>query len=109
MPNEDLRERARIEFAEELGREAPSDELLTLGAIKQKGGKTVHSWAVEGDLPPDYVIGSNTFEMEWPPRSGRKQIFPEVARAEFFSDSVARRKINPAQIELLDRLAALLE
>ncbi len=106
-PDEDLRTRAEIEFAEELGFSATGD-LLSLGAIKQKGGKTVHAWAIAGDLPDDFVLRSNTFELEWPPHSGRRQTFPEVDRAEFFPEDRARRKINPAQIELLDRLIALL-
>ena len=107
-PGEDLLTRARIEFAEELGFE-PEGDLVSLGWIKQKGGKTVHAWAFEGELPTDFVLRSNTFEMEWPPRSGRLQTFPEVDRAEFFSETTAREKINPAQVELLERLLAAVE
>jgi predicted NUDIX family NTP pyrophosphohydrolase len=106
-PGEDLLVRARIEFAEELGF-SPGGDLFSLGTIRQKGGKTVHAWASEGDLPKEFVLHSNTFELEWPPRSGRQQVFPEVDRAEFFSDALARQKINPAQVELLDRLVAIL-
>jgi predicted NUDIX family NTP pyrophosphohydrolase len=102
-PDEDLVARARIEFSEELGFPAEGD-LFSLGTIKQKGGKTVHAWAIEGYLPANFVLRSNTFELEWPPRSGRRQTFPEVDRAEFFPGDLARQKINPAQIELLDRL-----
>jgi predicted NUDIX family NTP pyrophosphohydrolase len=105
---EDLRERARIEFAEELGLPAPA-ELVELGSVKQKGGKTVYAWAVEGDLPPDFEISSNTFELEWPPRSGKMQSFPEVDRAAFFSLEEAKRKINPAQIAFLERLWDILK
>jgi predicted NUDIX family NTP pyrophosphohydrolase len=101
--DEDLLGRARIEFAEELGLE-PHGDFVPLGSIKQAGGKTVYAWAFEGDLPQDFVLRSNTFELEWPPRSGKHQIFPEIDRAEFFPEKVARRKINPAQVELLDRL-----
>jgi len=102
-PGEDLLERARIEFAEELGLE-PGGTCFALGEIRQKGGKTVHAWAVEGDLPDGFMLRSNTFELEWPPRSGKRQAFPEIDRAEFFPEELARRKINPAQREFLDRL-----
>ena len=100
---EDLLSRARTEFREELGIQATGD-LIELGSIKQKGGKTVHAWAFEGDLPRRFELKSNTFEMEWPPRSGNTKKFPEIDRAEFFSDANARRKINSAQIPFLDRL-----
>jgi predicted NUDIX family NTP pyrophosphohydrolase len=104
---ENLLERARIEFAEELGIEAAGD-WKELGSVKQKGGKTVHAWAFAGDLEDDFKPVSNTFEMEWPPRSGRKQPFPEVDRADFFRVEEARTKINAAQTVFLDRLIALL-
>ena len=106
---EDLRARARLEFEEELGIEPPASEWIELGTVKQKGGKTVHAWAVAGDLPRDFVLGSNTFTMEWPPRSGRTQEFPEIDRAEFFALELAKEKINQAQIEFIDRLVARLE
>ena len=105
---EELRERARLEFAEELGIEPPASEWIELGTIRQKGGKTVYAWAIEGDLPRDFVLASNTFVVEWPPRSGRTQEFPEVDRAEFFPIELARDKINEAQIAFLDRLVALI-
>jgi len=105
---EDLLERARKEFEEELGLAAPA-KCFPLGSIKQKGGKTVHAWAAEGDLPADFQCSSNTFEMEWPPRSAKRQSFPEIDRAEFFPEAIARRKINPAQALLIDRLRAVLE
>lgn len=101
--NEDLATRAKIEFEEELGF-APPDDWIALGSIKQKGGKTVHAWAFAGDLDPDFKLASNTFEIEWPPRSGRTQRFPEVDQAEFFPLEVAGTKINPAQVPFLDRL-----
>ena len=103
---EDLLTRARIEFEEELG-VVPSGHWIELGNIKQKGGKTVHAWAFEGDLKEDFKLKSNTFELEWPPRSGKTQEFPEVDKAQFFSFDEARRKINPAQVAFLDRLIAL--
>lgn len=104
-PNEDLLSRSRIEFAEELGF-APQGDYHPPGVIKQNGGKTVHAWTVEGDLPADFVLHSNTFELEWPPRSGGRQSFPEVDLAQFFPEALARQKINPAPAELLDRLRA---
>jgi predicted NUDIX family NTP pyrophosphohydrolase len=106
-PGEDLIERARIEFEEELGIKR-AGELLALGSVQQKGGKIVHAWAIEGDVPSDFVAKSNTFEIEWPPHSGKIQSFPEVDQARFFSLEEARRKINPAQRDFLDRLEELL-
>ncbi len=103
-PGEDLLDRARIEFTEELGFPPPAEDLLSLGEIRQKGGKTVFAWACTGDLPTGFVLRSNTFELEWPQRSGKRETFPEIDQAEFFPEQVARRKINPAQVELLDRL-----
>ena len=102
-PDEDLLSRARIEVEEELGIK-PSGNWIPLGSIKQKGGKTVHAWAVEGDLPEQFELKSNLFEIEYPPRSGKFRQFPEIDRAEFFPDQIARQKINPAQIPFLDRL-----
>jgi predicted NUDIX family NTP pyrophosphohydrolase len=105
---EDLLSRAKIEFHEELGIEVSEQDWLELGSIKQKGGKRVHAWAFEGDLPAGFVVGSNPFEMEWPPRSGRYQSFPEIDRAEFFSIEKAKEKINIAQVAFLDRLVKAL-
>jgi predicted NUDIX family NTP pyrophosphohydrolase len=105
-PGEDLLERARIEFEEELGIK-PSGEPVFLGTVRQKGGKTVHAWAIEGDLPANFEARSNTFQLEWPPRSGKFQSFPEVDRAQFFCREEAGRKINPAQKEFLDRVQEL--
>ena len=105
---EPLPETARREFAEEIGLTVAA-ELLPIGDIRQKGGKKVHAWAFEGDLPPDFVLTSNLFEVEWPPRSGRRQSFPEIDRAEFFPIAIARTKINAAQAEFLDRLLALMD
>ena len=75
--------------------------------MRQKGGKLVTAWALAGDLDPAQVV-SNTFELEWPPRSGRRQAFPEVDRAEWFGLEQARVKLLPAQVPFLDALAALL-
>lgn len=90
------------EFEEELGSRAEG-KFIELKPVTQKGGKVVHAWAVEGDLNPAH-IHSNTFEMEWPPRSGKFQTFPEVDRAEFFRMAEAREKINPAQWAFLEEL-----
>jgi len=97
------------EFEEELGVPAPvvPDELTELGSVRQKSGKVVTAWCAPGDLDVS-EIRSMTFTIEWPPRSGRLQAFPEVDRAEWLSLEQARVKLNPAQVELLDRLAALL-
>lgn len=101
---EDQLARARIEFREELGIEPDAAKLIDLGNVKQKGGKTVYAWAFEGDLPENFVVASNSFEIEWPPRSGRTQEFPEIDRAEFFPIEIATLKINPAQVPFLERL-----
>ena len=103
QPGEELLNRAQIEFEEELGI-APTGNYIPLGSITQKGGKTVHGWAFEGDLPKDFEVKSNPFQIEFPPRSGKFREFPEVDRAEFFADEIARRKINSAQIPFVDRL-----
>jgi predicted NUDIX family NTP pyrophosphohydrolase len=108
---EDPRRAAWREFEEELGSRPPAaseGEVLELGEVRQKAGKTVLAWAVAGDLDPEHIT-SNTFEMEWPPRSGRTQSFPEVDRAGWFGLAEARERINPAQVALLDRLEAALD
>lgn len=97
---------AKRELQEETGIVARAERYLELGAIKQKGGKLVRAWACEGEW--DGTLVSNDFELEWPPRSGRKRMFPEVDRAAFFTPDEARKKLNPAQVELLDRLLAAL-
>lgn len=96
---------ARREFREELGTDA-AGTLQPLGEIVQKGGKRVIAFALEGDFDVT-ALNSNTFEIEWPPRSGRVQAFPEVDRIEWMTLAVARKKILPGQAVLLDRLAAL--
>jgi predicted NUDIX family NTP pyrophosphohydrolase len=104
---EDLLEAAKREFQEELGLPVPIGELAELNSIRQAGGKTVHAWAVEGDIDVSRVV-SNTFEMEWPPHSGNKQSFPENDKTEWFSLSEAAKKINPGQVEFLRQLAQIL-
>jgi predicted NUDIX family NTP pyrophosphohydrolase len=109
-PGEDLLTRAQIEFEEEVGLRPESFQgWIELGSIKQKGGKIVHAWAFEGDLPESFEVKSNLFEMEWPLGSGRRQSFPEVDQAKFFTEAVARRKLKPAQVPLLDRLRAAIK
>jgi len=97
---EDALEAAKREFAEEVG-SIPELHPIPLNSIQQKGGKIVHAWAFKGDLDATR-IQSNFFEMEWPPRSGRMQSFPEVDRAEWFDLATAKIKINPAQVPLLE-------
>jgi len=106
-PGEALEAAAAREFTEEVGLPV-TVPLVPLGEIRQKGGKAVHAWAFEGDLPPGFTPASNTFELEWPPRSGRRQSFPEIDRAEMFPLETAREKINAAQAVFLDRLQAIL-
>lgn len=108
VEGEDLRTRAKIEFEEELGITPAEEAWIDLGSVKQKGGKTVHAWAFAGDLEPDFKLASNSFEMEWPPRSGKMQPFPEVDEARFFPLEQARSKINQAQTVFLDRLVEAL-
>lgn len=110
-PGEDLLRRARIEFEEEVGlRPKDISGYIALGSIIQKGGKIVHAWAFEGDLPESFNCKSNLFEMEWPPRSGKMKQFPEVDQACFFTEKIARRKLKATQVPFLDRLrTALIE
>ena len=99
---------AQREFQEELGITATAP-FHPLGSIQQKGGKVVHGWAFEGDCDPTQIQCSFHVELEWPPRSGKKVLFPEIDRAEFFTvDQAAAVKINPAQAELLSRLKTLI-
>ena len=96
------------EFEEETGHRPPTDELLELGSVRQKGGKVVTAWAARGDLDPA-TVRSNTFTMRWPPRTGPPREFPEIDRAAWFDLATARARLNPAQVELLDRLVAALD
>lgn len=104
-PGETVLDVARREFEEELGAPPPDGELTPLGTIRQAGGKVVHAWTTRGDLDVARVQ-SVPFSMEWPPRSGRMQEFPEVDRAAWFDLDEARRMILPSQLPLLERLAA---
>jgi predicted NUDIX family NTP pyrophosphohydrolase len=105
---DDPRACALREFEEELGTPLPpGTELAELGDVRQKSGKVITAYAAAGDLDAD-AITSNTFTIEWPPRSGRMQEFPEVDRAGWFGHDEAREKLNPAQAELLVRLSARL-
>jgi predicted NUDIX family NTP pyrophosphohydrolase len=105
---DDPRACALREFEEELGTALPDGtELVELGDVRQKSGKVITAYAAAGDLDAE-AITSNTFTIEWPPRSGRMQDFPEVDRAGWFSFEEAAEKLNPAQAELLVRLAALI-
>lgn len=105
---EDLLAAARREFREETGFPLPRGPAVALGELRQRGGKIVHAWAVQGDLDPG-GLRSNTFEMEWPRGSGRTRSFPEVDRAEWFDLAEARRRILPGQAGFLDALLAHLE
>jgi predicted NUDIX family NTP pyrophosphohydrolase len=105
---EDARAVALREFEEETGQPPPCGELVALGEIRQRGGKVVTAWATPGDLDPETVT-SNTFTMQWPPRSGRWRTFPEVDRAGWFDPATAREKLLAAQAELVDRLLAILD
>ena len=102
-PDEDPQACALREFEEETGTRLPETKLIELGAVVQKGGKEVTAWAARGDLDPA-SIRSTSFTMQWPPRSGREQEFPEIDRAEWFALDEAREKLVGAQAELLDRL-----
>lgn len=105
---EELTDTALREFEEEVGFR-PEGELTALGTVRQSGGKMVHAFACE--YPADRrmpAVRSNTFTMEWPPKSGKKREFPEVDRGGFYPPEVAEKKLNPAQAELVDRLRRVL-
>lgn len=107
-PGEDELAAARREFAEELGSPPPGGGPADLGEVRLKSGKRVRAWALEGDLDAGAIV-SGTFEMQWPPRSGRTATFAEVDRAEWFGFDAARGKLNPAQAAFVDRLADILD
>jgi predicted NUDIX family NTP pyrophosphohydrolase len=107
-PGEEPLAAARREFAEEIGSPAPAGEPLALGEVRLKSGKRVIAWALEGDLDAA-AVRSNTFTMQWPPRSGRTQAFAEVDRAGWFDPARARVKLNPAQVQFVDRLVDMLD
>jgi predicted NUDIX family NTP pyrophosphohydrolase len=100
---EDARACALREFEEETGASPPAGALVELGEVRQKNGKRVTAWAAEGDLDAD-AVRSNTFTMQWPPKSGRMQEFPEIDRAGWFGAHEARAKLIPAQVAFVDRL-----
>jgi len=104
---EDPHAAAVREFAEELGVAPPVGPELDLGVVRQRAGKTVRVWARAGDLDPATAV-SNLFEMEWPPRSGRRQSFPELDRVRWMGLADARRLVVSGQVELLDRLEVTL-
>jgi predicted NUDIX family NTP pyrophosphohydrolase len=105
-PGEDVLAAARREFEEETGLEPP-EELIPLGSVKHKSGKTVFAWAFEGDCDAT-ALRSNTFTIEWPPRSGKQREFPEVDRADFFALEEAREKMHPAEFRFVERLHEIL-
>jgi predicted NUDIX family NTP pyrophosphohydrolase len=98
---------ARREFAEEVGHMVPAGRLIDLGSIRQKSGKIVYAWAIEGDIDPA-TMNSNFIELEWPPFSGRKKRFPEVDKWVYYGPEEARLHIKETQVPLLDRLDAAL-
>jgi predicted NUDIX family NTP pyrophosphohydrolase len=104
-PGEDPPAVARREFEEETGHRVPGGELVSLGEIRQKSGKYVVAWGAEGDLDPA-TAKSNTFPLEWPPGSGDWVDVPEIDRVAWFDLEEARTRLNPAQVEFIDRLAA---
>ena len=106
MPGEDPLETAKREFEEETGFRLNGD-FISLTPIQQKGGKKVLCWAMQGDINAT-KIASNTFEMQWPPRSGRMQLFPEIDKAGWFTYKEARVLINERQVPFLDELMNLL-
>jgi predicted NUDIX family NTP pyrophosphohydrolase len=107
-PGEQPLDAARREFEEEIGVPPPDGEALELGEVRLKSGKRVVAWALEGDVDAT-AIRSNTFAMPWPARSGRIQEFPEVDRGDWFTPAQARVKLNPAQVEFVDRLLDMIE
>jgi predicted NUDIX family NTP pyrophosphohydrolase len=102
-PDEDAFAAARREFAEELGSPAPDVDYVDLGTVRQRAGKIVQVWAGAADFDPSTLV-SNTFELEWPPRSGRMQAFPEIDRVAWFDLELARAKLVAGQVAFLDRL-----
>ncbi len=111
-PGEELLAVARREFGEETGQTVEAcggrEPFVELGTVRLKSGKLVHAWGFAGEWPEGVALSSTTFTLEWPPRSGRMQQFPEVDRGQFFPFDEARVKVNPGQVELIERLAGAL-
>jgi predicted NUDIX family NTP pyrophosphohydrolase len=99
---------ARREFEEETGQVPPTGEAIQLGDVRLRSGKTIRAWAVEGDLDAAAII-SSTFELEWPPRSGRRATYPEVDRVAWSTPDEARQRLNPAQVAFVERLLEALD
>jgi predicted NUDIX family NTP pyrophosphohydrolase len=108
LDNEDPLLAAKREFEEETGKPLIDDRFIKLSPIRQKSGKTVHAWAVEGDIDADHIV-SNMFEIEWPPKSGKQASFAEIDWGGWFGVEEAKVKINPAQAALIEELASVLE
>ena len=106
LDDEDALIAAKREFLEETG-QSIDGEFIKLKPVKLKSGKTVHAWAVKGNIDQELIV-SNLFEMEWPPRSGKMASFAEVDRAAWFEPAVAKVKVNPAQIALIDELESVI-
>lgn len=107
LDDEEALAAAKREFEEETGQPV-NGEFIELGNIRQKSGKVVYGWALEGDIDHEGIL-SNTFEIEWPPRSGRQITIPEIDRAGWFEPDIAKQKINPAQVAFIDRLVSHIE
>lgn len=106
LDDEDPLLAAKREFEEEIGRQLIGDNFIKLSPIRQKSGKTVHAWALEGDIDADSIV-SNTFEIEWPPKSGKLSSFAEIDRGGWFEVEEAKVKINPAQVALIEELLSI--
>lgn len=106
--NEEAFKAAKREFEEEIGSPPPNGQYIELGEIKRKDGKNIKAWAVEGDID-EASVKSNNFEMQWPPKSGNIQEFPEIDRAEWLDLTAASQKLQLAQTEFLERLARYLK
>lgn len=107
LPGEAPLDAAKREFLEETGLQPLAAHYEPLGDVRQRSGKIVHAWAFEGDCDPTRLV-SNSFEVEWPPRSGHRRMFPEVDRAGFFAAEAARRKLVGAQVAFIERALAIL-
>src|SRR3990172_1308561 len=94
---------AKREFKEETGIEVPGNDFIELSPITQKNNKTVYAWALKGNIDASKIT-SNTFELEWPPKSGRKQLFPEIDKGQWFEITTAKQKMNERQVALIDEL-----